>query len=105
MCLSTTKAYQLFFFFVIYFFYHLAFTNFLLPLVFILIIIIIIKISYAHWLGFNNEYFFVFFFSLILNWLVIYKVFSILMSSVIPSYISLTAWYSVKPMRRLFEIS
>jgi len=35
----------------------------------------------------------------------IYKLFSILMSSVMPSYISLTAWNSVKPMRRLLEMS
>lgn len=34
-----------------------------------------------------------------------YMLFSILMSSAIPSYISLTAWYSVRPMRRLLEIS
>lgn len=35
----------------------------------------------------------------------IYSDFSILMSSEMPSYISLTAWYSVRPMRRLLEMS
>lgn len=57
----------------------------------------------------------IFFFAIILDvqmlytgcvtWHTIYNDFSILMISVMPSYISLTAWNSVKPMRLLLEIS
>lgn len=45
------------------------------------------------------------------RWLVLalarttYAAFSALMISAMPSYISLTAWNSVKPMRRLLEMS